>query len=333
MRGAGWWKGMRGAAESDDRPDDQAIGWLIARQESPDDDALSRRFEAWRRARAENAQAWSETVRAYDLIGRAAAASPLRSLGPAAGRARPAARRAILGVAALATAIAVALLLAPWALLRLEADYVTPTAESRAVRLDDGSVVRLGPESAIDVAFGRDERRVRLLEGRAFFEASPDPMRPFRVDAGEVEVAVVGTAFDVLLRRDGAEIGVRRGEVRVDLRPASSSSTTTELLTAGERLQVAWRGSAVRRRASPSEIGSWLDGKLIARDRPVAEVVDELRRYYAGAILLADEELGRRSVTGVYNLADPMSALAAVAHAHGGRVLRLSPWLAIVTKG
>jgi transmembrane sensor len=74
-------------------------------------------------------------------------------------------------------------------------------------------------------------------------------------------------------------------------------------------------------------VAPWLHGQIVARDRPMADVVDELRRYYGGAIVVADGTLHGRRVTGVYNLADPVAALRAIMGAHGGSVRQVSPWL------
>ncbi len=55
--------------------------------------------------------------------------------------------------------------------------------ELRSLTLEDGTQVRLGPESALGVDFTAGERRVRLLKGEAFFDVVPNAARPFRVAA------------------------------------------------------------------------------------------------------------------------------------------------------
>jgi transmembrane sensor len=120
---------------------------------------------------------------------------------------------------------------------------------------------------------------------------------------------------------------VSHGRVRVDDR--SHEPPVSEQLAAGDWVRVDSR--QVERGSAPVEqIAAWRSGQLIARDRSVADVVDELRRSYSGAIVLADASLGRKRVTGVYNLADPAAALEAVARAHNATVHRLSPWLLVV---
>lgn len=81
----------------------------------------------------------------------------------------------------------------------------------------------------------------------------------------------------------------------------------------------------------PGRIAAWVDRKLIVADRPVGEVIDALRPWYGGVILVADSRLEVQRVTGVYDLADPTSAAMALAQAHEAKVHRISPWVMIIS--
>jgi transmembrane sensor len=70
----------------------------------------------------------------------------------------------------------------------------------------------------------------------------------------------------------------------------------------------------------------------VANDRTVADIVDELRRYHRGTIVIADGGLARERTTGVYKLGDPAKALRAVASAHGATVRQISPWLVVLSR-
>lgn len=331
----------------------EAARWLVVLEEDPDDAAIRDAFEAWRSASPVNAAAWANTSDIYDLMAQTPpahqahwaphVAGPERSeptrpvpRGPShrptadamAGRRRPP-RRVVLGIAAAAMAACLAVVMVPAALLRLEADVVTPTAELRTLDLPDGSTVRLGPDSALAVDFDGQERRVRLLKGEAFFEVTPDPHHPFRVATRAMTTTVLGTAFDVRLTEDGAAIAVRHGEVGVAY-PAAQPPVS-ERLTAGDWLRVGWSGGLRRGTTPPDEVGAWMEGQIVARDRSLDSVIDDLRRSYAGVIVLTDGTLGDRRVSGVYNVADPEAALTAMAGAHGGTVHRISPWVLVVT--
>jgi transmembrane sensor len=72
---------------------------------------------------------------------------------------------------------------------------------------------------------------------------------------------------------------------------------------------------------------------LIVEEWSVAQVLDELGRYHRGVILLRDQELGARLVSGFYDLTRPVEAVRAVAQAHGGRLREIGPWLLVVSRG
>ncbi|MPZ31174.1 MAG: DUF4880 domain-containing protein [Rhodospirillales bacterium] len=312
----------------------EATGWLIALREEPDDGALRARFDAWLVASPANQTAWSETRHVDELIGRArpalgAHAQPTPvDLGSARRRWRP--RRLAVAAAAFAIAACVLLVFTPGILLWFQAAHTTSTAELRLLRLEDGSVVQLGPASAIDMTFVPAERRVRLLKGEAFFEVVRDAARPFIVESGDVRTTVLGTSFEVRLSSEGTDVAVRSGLVRVAV--DGPGPPVSEQLAAGDRLRIGSVGQVERSRGAPDEAAAWLQGQIVARDRSVADIVDELGRYHRGTILIADDTLARERVTGVYNLADPRAALRAVASAHGATVREITPWLTVFSR-
>jgi len=328
--------GMETPSDMDDEATPRrASEWLAALLERPDDDALRRRIDAWTAADPANAADWAEIARTYEVIGRTPPAHRDEWAGYAAGRGGGAGRwrwprRAAVGLAA---ALAACLLLAaiPAFQLRLIADHVTATAELRTVLLDDGSSVRLGPESAIAVAYAARERAVRLLRGQAFFQVVPDPDRPFRVRASLVEATVLGTDFEMRLDDRGAGVAVRRGSVRVESDDVVPPALET--LAAGDWVALAVPGGVTRGVQPPGRVAAWLQGRLIAKDRPVDDVVDELRRYYGGLVILRGEALAGQPLTGIYDLSDPLAALEAVAAALDAKLYRLTPWLLVISAG
>ncbi len=60
------------------------------------------------------------------------------------------------------------------------------------------------------------------------------------------------------------------------------------------------------------QVASWMQGQLVVKNRPVGEVVDALRPYFDGLVVLRGTALADQPLTGVYNLSDPVEALRAV---------------------
>jgi len=324
------------------RADKEASVLFVLLSEQPDDPALKARIEAWCAASALHKEVWERTCRTYRMMGGSPALyeaewrSPVarREAAPAPTRAatitphpRPRRARRLLVAASLAVAACLAIAAAPTALLRLEADAVTATAELRTIDLEDGSRIRLAPRSAIGVDFSQNERRIRLLQGDAFFDVTPDARRPFRVVANDVVATVLGTAFEVTLQDDGATVAVQHGQVRVDDEKARQSAN----LLAGDWIRVRAHAVAERGTRAPGDVGDWTAGQFVARNRPIAEVVDRLRGYYGGVIVVRDEAFARRLVSGVYDLRDPDATLRNLASAHDAVVRQVSPWMLLVT--
>jgi transmembrane sensor len=322
----------------EDRSDpllEEAMDWLLRLQESPGDAALAAACERWAGRDAAHGRAWARAMRAWALVGEVPPAHVAQWSGtPAMDGASPVVptprRRMLAGLAFGAAAACLAVAVLPDAVLRLRADEATATGESRRVTLADGTVIHLAPRSAMAVRYTAATRGVTLLAGEAFFEVAPAPDRPFIVSAEGLEVRVIGTAFDLRLAGDQLEVAVQHGHVRLfydRMTPPLQAD-----LTAGERMRVALDGGAATRgRLSPTEVAGWRDGMLFVQDATVAEVVEVLRRYHAGWVLLRDERLAARRVTGLYDLRDIGRALRALAQPHGGQVREVTPLLYIMT--
>ncbi|AJP71281.1 FecR family protein [Sphingomonas hengshuiensis] len=320
-----------GDAIAQARADREATDWLIRLEEEPDAPALRIAFAAWLAASPANAHAWSDTAHASDAI--ALALAPPATVVPfeqALARRRQRhslARRLFVGSAA-AAAACVALWAGPNLLDDLRADHVAPTGEVRAFHLADGTQVKLAPGGALAVDYSDGQRHVRLLHGNAYFDVVHDPSRPFRIGASGTTTTVLGTAFEVQARGDAVGVAVRRGRVRV----ACDTAAPVAILSVGQTVDLACAAGTELHAATPPErIASWVDGQYVATDRPIRDVVDALRPWYRGIIVARGGGLETRRVTGVYDLRHPQDALSALATAHNARVMRVTPWVTIIS--
>lgn len=326
-------------------PSRRANRWWILLREAPHDADLRRRIEAWRSASPENEDAWVKVERLDRL---AAHVAPVHADGwreyldnrhkrPGGATAsvadfatdRRARRRRqwLLGGICAAVAASLALVAAPAALLRLQSDHMTGTAEMRVVDLEDGSTVMLSAASAIAVSFSGGERRVVLLEGEAFFQVRRDPSRPFRVLSGPVQTTVLGTVFDVRRTGDDVTVDVQEGVVQVN----RSGTDAGERLAAGESVSISGKDPIRRTSVPPQLVGAWRQGRLLTQEVPLRDAVEQLRRHFDGMIILTDRALGERHITGAYTLSEPENALRAIAQAHGAVVRRITPWILVIS--
>jgi ferric-dicitrate binding protein FerR (iron transport regulator) len=96
------------------------------------------------------------------------------------------------------------------------------------VVLPDGSKALLNRNSHLTYPekFGHNNRKVKLT-GEAFFEITPDPDRPFTIDAGNARVRVLGTSFSVITDNGNheVEVYVSTGTVMLSSNDGSHSLT------------------------------------------------------------------------------------------------------------
>jgi transmembrane sensor len=186
----------------------------------------------------------------------------------------------------------------------LGADYVSAPGEIRTVTLADQSQVTLDADSAIAVDFSRGERHVQLRRGGGFFSVTHTG-DPFVVAADQGEARVLGTQFEVRLQPHGAQVTVLSGRVGVK----ADHLGEQQILTAGQQVAYA-DGTAQELHAVDSEAQlAWRQGWLTYYKSTLAEVVADLRRYYPGRIVLLNDELAARKVSGSFPSKDPQAVL------------------------
>lgn len=308
--------------DTDDLFEQAAHLWLTCHN-APKDNALREMARTWAAQSDAHTTAWQTAEKAWGLTGEMAPApaSALANIIPF----RPTRRQ--VGMATI-TALAACLVLAiaPTASLWLKADYRTGVGETRTVTLADGSRVQLDTDSAIAVdAFG-DTRRVHLLKGRAFFAVAKDKAHPFTVEAADTTVTVTGTQFDVALSPKTVDVALSEGSVNFDHKGGQNRLTPGDRAHYGRDTQ-----TAELSRMAVADMSAWRRGKLLIEGDRLSAIVDQIRPYQRGFIWVTDADLAQQTVTGVFDLRDPVEALRIAVAPHGGKVTQISPWLIVVS--
>ena len=301
--------------------EDKAVEWVILMR-GEDAKKLKPRFEAWRAESPEHEAAYEWASRHFD-----ASASLKASDRHGIGRVLASRKWQVLAVAA---AIALVLLFRPqavfapfqsdsetaWAAQRLE----TPHGVIRTFDLSDGSKVTLDSDSGIELAMTKSERRVTLREGRARFEIVRES-RPFVVEAGSGAVRTAEGVLDVGVRNhDEVEVALVSGQA--DIRRVSPDDGVHALVadrpvrySASASHPILVTDDGVNRRDWPS---GWVSYRAIT----LADLVDEVNRYAAIPVVLDDEALGRRTLSGRFKLNDTDAFVRFVAEWADLRIVR-----------
>ncbi len=175
----------------------------------------------------------------------------------------------------------------------------TSKGEFRRVALADTSVASINSNSELQVKLFDHKRQVVLVKGEAWFEVAKDKTKPFIVEAGDVHVRAVGTAFGVNRLKEGAEVLVTEGTVEVWTGKAKA------LLTAGQHSFVPYHTTQITVAQQPQEVQrklAWRDGKLIFTRQTLGEAVADFNRYSAKKIIISDPSLEGKRIFGQYQV-------------------------------
>ncbi|MEN4917435.1 FecR domain-containing protein [Achromobacter spanius] len=211
---------------------------------------------------------------------------------------------------------------APWR--AWTAAHHTGVGERREIRLADGATLWLNTDSAIDIDYGPQLRRVKLLAGEILVSTAPDtqsPARPFVVDTAEARLRALGTRYAVHQEDGASTVAVFDGAVEV--RPLASGAEPL-IVRAGQQSRVT-RNAATA--PAPADLAreSWSRGLLIAENMRLGDFIAEVSRYRRGYLACAPEVADLR-IVGAYALADTDRVLAALADTLPVRIQATMPW-------
>ncbi|MDJ0877054.1 MAG: FecR family protein [Halieaceae bacterium] len=299
--------------------EDQACQWIARLRAEDASEADHQQFALWLAANPAHGRAMDAVLAMWEDL------EVLKHRPVSTEPAQPSRRRWIGTGLALAASLVLAILLSPGLGLGPGTEeYRTRLGEQLAVTLADSSSVKLNTDTRLLVNYSSGERQLTLVRGEAFFQVAHDPDRPFLVTAGNTEVRALGTAFNILLNGERSEITVTEGVVRVtELNAPDTRPALTELLYSDQRLAGDRGGLSPAESVDSGNLLAWRDGKLVAHDMPLGELVTELSRYHPNRIFIAEPDLTQTTVSGVFQLEDLDSILLALEHTVGVRSVAL----------
>lgn len=162
------------------------------------------------------------------------------------------------------------------------------TAATHEMRLPDGTLVRLSPESRLNYpeTFSDKERRVEL-EGEAYFEVKPDARRPFFVTSSKAEVRVLGTHFTIrAYPKEEYRVSLHEGRVAVTNRAAARPQTLT--LSPGESAVVE-EDATLTCNAEDRYHAMLLEGYFYYDNVALGRILEDLHRHYGVDFLVATD--------------------------------------------
>ncbi|MEE4215393.1 MAG: FecR domain-containing protein [Bacteroidales bacterium] len=178
-------------------------------------------------------------------------------------------------------------------------NIILTDAGQKNVRVDlpDGSTVFLNRNSSITYPdrFDSQSRTVKL-EGEAYFDIESDSKRPFTVNAGDADVTVLGTSFNVNTGNNRVEVLVTSGEVLLKNHGGEESVK----LQQGD-LGLLSDDSASKSLNSDPNYLSWKTEILVFEGDSLGKVIRDLKRVHNINIETGNDEIRKLRVTSVFD--------------------------------
>ncbi|ERO60779.1 FecR domain-containing protein [Pseudomonas piscis] len=288
---------------------EQAMQWQLDLQEPQVSAATLAAWQRWREAHPLHETAWqrAETLaqRLQQVRSQGHSELARATLAPNLGR-----RRALKQLGLLLAAGAGAWAARDTALIQdWSADYSTRVGQQRRITLADQTQLQLNTDTAITLAFDRQQRRIRLLRGELLLTlARQDSLPALQVETVEGWVQARAAIFSVRQLAGRTELAVYQGELT--LLPRDGGQPPLRL-GAGEQAGFSRQGLLLRQAQGATQ-PAWSQGMLVAQAQPLAQFLEELGRYRPGH-LGCDPSLAQLKVSGTFPLADTDRVLSAVA--------------------
>lgn len=153
----------------------------------------------------------------------------------------------------------------------------TPRGGIYRVVLPDGSKAWLNSASTISFPsnFSKDERRVAIT-GEVYFEVQRDVSRPFRVDAPQQQVEVLGTKFNINAYADEPHVRTSLLEGSVKVKGASKE----HVLKPGFEMMTDINGKDRVEKADMDAIMAWKEGIFQFEQVELSVLMRQLARWY-----------------------------------------------------
>ena len=210
----------------------------------------------------------------------------------------------------------------------------TAQGEVKTFTLPDGTTLSLNGNSHLRYRRAPSAAawtREVWLEGEAFFDVTTTPDRQrFVVHAGDMQVEVLGTRFNVRNRSRIADVVLEEGKVKMHLlRDEASIDTTT--LKPGERASVLADGSRLQKQqVEVATFTAWREHTLVWDGLSIRDALFQLEDSYGWHIIVADSLLLQDQLHGQLPLDDPEMVIEVLGELFQAAVIRQGDTLRFV---
>jgi transmembrane sensor len=295
----------------------QAAAWVAQLHDDQHSPDLEERVRAWLAEGEDHRRAFARMMHVWERAG----LIRIRSGGNmAALRTGRRVRFAHWGATMAATVVLAAVILSVY--FWRDNAVVTGVGQQRVQLLQDGTRVVLNTDTRIEVNYDERARRVHLIRGEAWFNVAKRPTWPFLVSVGGQEIRALGTSF--IVRRDDAQgLSITLVEGQISVAPTARRDETpardVQILAPGERLVISRNHARTVDRPELTRITAWEQGRVEFEETPLETAVKEMNRYSTTHVAVADANVARLRIGGVFHAGDSQEFVRIVTAALGLR--------------
>ncbi|SDM48955.1 FecR family protein [Kriegella aquimaris] len=174
-----------------------------------------------------------------------------------------------------------------------------PFGKKFELKLSDGSKAFLNSGSSIKypVKFLDGQDRSVFISGEAYLNVAKDSAHPFIVNAGKLNVRVLGTAFNVSAypEDETTEVVLVEGSVSLSSESKNEGNEDVVMLEPGFKGVLDKRDKNItKNQVITAMYTSWIDGKLVFRDMTFENIVKRLERHYNISIVNKNKSLSTK---------------------------------------
>ncbi|WP_024929210.1 FecR domain-containing protein [Methylophilus sp. OH31] len=286
----------------------QAAEWFALLQDEHSNEQDRQRWQIWLAAHPAHARVWQRVEAISQPFRQLVESLPVQAGHDTLAQARLASRRRalrLLGMGAVLVGTGGLLRqMLPWQAWQYEyaiahAGYRTGVGQRQRFTLADGTVLILNTNTAVDVVYGQQLRRIVLHRGEILVTSAHDQYaRPLVVDTSTARVTALGTRFTVRSDLHGGHVAVFEGAVQV-----APHAAVAVRVAAGQQARFN-ANTVVADGAADLAREAWSQGKIVADNIALSDFVNELVRYTTVNISVSPQVAALRLV-GVYSITTP----------------------------
>ncbi len=195
--------------------------------------------------------------------------------------------------------------------------------EIKHIILPDGSEIWLNENSEINYPdkFASEERKVSM-SGEMFFQVKKNKKAPFIIDAIQTKIKVLGTSFNVKIKKSTKEtkVDLKTGKVLF----SSKVSDDKIILVKGETAIFNKTNHSFKKTKYDENSFAWKSSVLLFKEKSFLEVIKTIEKQYKVDIVFDNKQLANCAFSGRFENKNIDEVLQYLSDIYGFKVQKLS---------